>query len=194
MSYWNRMKEAFVSKFSNWMVRTLTRDHLRICTVEHLERKRLVYSPGTLTVQVSVGGERELHFEQMYNLDIEAVQAEDTLLLEMLTEMWPEATETRLLHPFKDGLSLCDITHLLRSEAQGVSLLSYGQLKGWWRVVLDENLTCAHTEYGVCPSYCILYIDRVNQPPRRPKKKREPLRSRLRLPELALPRPGFALG
>jgi len=185
-----------VSKFSNWVIRTVTRDHMYICAIDRNERSRPAFKAGTLKVHMSAGGEQELAFDAMLNLDADAVRESDPILLEMLTEMWPAFTEERVLHPFKDGLSLCDISHMLRSETHGVSLLEFGQLKGWWRVVYDEHIACEHAEVGSCPSFCTVYIDRVNQPPKRPKKKRERLadRIKIKLPELALPRPGFALG
>lgn len=189
-----------MSKFFDWMVRTV------VCSsLEDVRDRSAGYDkadsrgPGELTVKLSTGGEVKLAFPEMIRLDATKVAGLDELLLAAQAG-WPDELKGCSVRPFADGLTLCDISAVLRSETHALALLQYGQLRGELEVVYDPAISCPHDDHRECQAYCTLMVTKFNVPPRRPRKKKEkekaaqkvPWAEKFRLPDL-FPERGIAL-
>lgn len=182
-----------MSALSVTMLRWLARSTIRLTSHKN-EKGRYVTKPGAVKVKAALGGEQELWFEQMFHLNTELILEDDVPLLDIFEMDWPEAEKGRDLHPFGEGMTLCDASLFLRGAEYGIGLMQFGEVTGVWRLVYDPNVTCPHADEGRCVMYCTMRVEQYTpKPPRRKKKKqREPFLSKFRLPDL-FPERGLAI-
>ncbi len=185
-----------MSLLIGWLVRGAVRSIIRSMTVKPAPYEAYAaVTPGVLEVKLSTGGEQSLAFEQMFRLDKERVWAnDDGDMFAALEAGWPQQVDGRPIHDWGDGMTLCDMTTVLREQPYAIGLLQYGQIKRWWQLQYDPNVRCLHADVGACQEYCTVMVTNLHRSTsgRRRKRQRKPLSSRFSLPDL-LPGRGVAI-
>lgn len=148
-------------------------------------RQRISRPGGSLVVRGTTDEPLELEFNSMFMLNPEAIAQEKGEMIDTVALTWPKQVQGRVVRELRDGISLCDITAVLREDEYGIAFIEYGQVAGKWKLRFDPNVTCPRAYEGKCPEHCTVTIHGFNAPRRRKRKKqREPIFSKFKLPDL----------
>lgn len=174
--------------FARFLAR-LSIDTVRL--VLKVGRKRVQVLSDTLVVMDTANEPYVLEFSEMFMLNPEAIAEEKGAMIDSVALTWPSKVQQRSIRELRDGISLCDISAVLRDDVYGVAFIQYGLIAGKWKLRFDPNVKCSHAPEGTCPEHCTVTIHGFNAPRRRRKKQRETILSKFKLPDL-MPQRGWA--